>query len=184
MIRPFHKQAKDGPFEYCAVLLDLQDWELGPIIADFIDPKDLTSDPGIETDTHITVIYGLTENDPEAVRKCLDFLPGAVIFSVGVTTIFQEDDYDVVVLEVDSPELEELHQAIMEAVPNEQTFDTYVPHITLAYVKRGAGMKYAGEPILPGQISGEVFARDAVMFSDFDGGMTAVPFPEGVTGAG
>ncbi len=176
MIRPFTKQAKDGPFDYCTVLLDLRDWGLVPYIADFIDPRDLT-DSGIETDTHITVIYGITENDPDAVQACLDSIPVGVFFTVGNTTIFQEDDYDVVVLEIDSPELEALHQAIRETVPNEQTYDTYVPHITLAYVKRGMGMKYAGEPILPGQVSGEVFARDTVMFSDFDGNMTKLSFP-------
>ena len=181
MIRPFSKQAKDGPFDYCTVLLDLRDWGLTPFIANFIDSRDL-ADSGIETDTHITVIYGITENDPGAVQACLDSIPVGVFFTVGNTIIFQEDDYDVVVLEIDSPELDALHQAIKESVPNEQTYDTYVPHITLAYVKRGTGMMYAGQPILPGQVSGEVFARDAAMFSDFDGNMTKLLFPSNKNG--
>jgi hypothetical protein len=92
---------------------------------------------GRETDPHITVLYGLTENAPS--KELLDLVRKTKPFTVrlGPISIFENERYDVVYFSVESDALVELHNAIKVACPNEAR-QNYVPHVTVAYVKKGA----------------------------------------------
>jgi 2'-5' RNA ligase len=57
-------------------------------------------------------------------------------------SIFDNDDYDVLKIEVESDALNKLNQAISDNLDCTDTHPTYNPHVTVAYLKKGRGKKY------------------------------------------
>ncbi len=80
--------------------------------------------------------------------------------------------FDVVVVEIISDDLKALHALIKENLPNEQTYEDYRPHLTLAYVKSGAGAKYDELEL---DVTGNKVVVDEVVFSDKEGDFTEIP---------
>lgn len=149
-----------GPHEYSCILARL-DEETADAIRDMsmkIDDLDLVDD-GRETEPHITVKYGLHSTDPEQATHLLDSW-GAFSAKLGKTLVFEGSDHDVVVLGVESRALHELNRRIVEAMPNTETHDYYIPHVTLAYVKKGEGQKYEGMK----DIDGTIVSFDRLVF--------------------
>ncbi len=108
-----------------------------------IDPEDLfagEAENGLEKDPHITVKYGLTIDDQKAVRECLEGEKGGNV-TIGKSSIFECDEYDVVKLTVTSKTLERLHTQL-NCLPHNDKHPEYKPHATIAYVKKGMGKKY------------------------------------------
>lgn len=170
--------AKDGPFSYSSVLINLNE-QMTQIAQGLIELDDLTSvegygnsvSDGLETDPHITVLYGLLDSDPFAVSGLLERewgRPVEIVF--GKTMVFDVEDYDVVVIEIISEDLKALHELIKDNLPNEQTYD-YQPHFTLAYVKSGAGTKYDNLEL---DVTGNKVIIDEVVFSNTEGDFTEI----------
>lgn len=106
-----------------------------------IDPQDLTDD-GIETDMHVSIIYGLdNEVKTEDVRTALEEIS---IGQIRITNIslFENPKFDVLKMDVIPSKGLLLMRAMLEALPNEQTFPNFEPHVTIAYLKSGTGKKY------------------------------------------
>lgn len=121
---------------------------------------------GRETEAHVTVRYGLSDEKPsKELRKALSGF-GPVKAKFGKTSLFENDDADVVKLDIKSPDLQRLNKLIAKTVETPgNTHPDYIPHATVAYVKPGKGKKYAGDATLHGQ---EVIF-DSVMFSGKNG---------------
>lgn len=104
-----------------------------------IDDEDLTED-GVEDDPHVTVKYGLHTDSTDDVRGVLD---GEKSFEItlGSTSLFQNDECDVVKIGVSGDGIHSLNKKVCE-LPHTDSFPTYKPHVTLAYVKSGKGKKY------------------------------------------
>lgn len=139
--------------------------EFGKSIPDnelYIDPNDPSY--GREEESHITVRYGLNTNDDTNLKKAFKGF-GAVDGVLGKISLFNADDYDVVKVEVDSPDLEKANKLVgeIEAVPGEMHKD-YKPHATIAYVKSGEGDKYDGNDSLQGL----KFSVDSIELRDKD----------------
>ena len=140
-------------FEMQGIQLD----KLGCIMAKYrrpmelfraIDPsivyKDETENiPGIEMQSHVTLLFGLMKpglEQMDVVDEALkDWRPSA-FFKPSQVSVFETDNpWDVVVLEpmyVD--EFVNAHQALSK-LPHVNTFPEYKPHMTLAYVHKGHG---------------------------------------------
>jgi 2'-5' RNA ligase len=135
------------PAEQAAKLI-----EFGRSIPDaelYVDPKD--DSYGRETEPHITVRYGLDTNDPARLRKAFEGF-GPIRATMGKVSIFETDKYDVVKVDIESPELVKANKLVGQAekVPGE-THKDYKPHATIAYVKKGEGKKYVGNTALEGE---------------------------------
>jgi 2'-5' RNA ligase len=107
-----------------------------------IAPEDLIGD-GFETSIHVTVKYGLHNHDPFELRPLLQNY-GDIECTLGNISIFQNDKEDVVKIDVQSPRLVELNSIITHHFENTETHPIYIPHVTICYLKPGAGKKYAG----------------------------------------
>lgn len=107
---------------------------------------------GRENEPHITVKYGLKTNDPSDVKKIVSNHP-PIKAKMGKVSIFENGKYDVVKVEIDSPDLHALNKKIEDeaeiSLPKNETFD-YSPHATIAYVKPGEGRKYIGDKFFEG----------------------------------
>ena len=106
---------------------------------------------GRETDTHVTILYGICTKNREAVRSILEEEKPITATLEKVGCFVNNDDFDVVIVKINSPDLETLHKKIAAELHVEETHSNYNPHCTIAYVKKGKARKYAGDPIFQGE---------------------------------
>jgi diguanylate cyclase (GGDEF)-like protein len=137
-----------------------------------IDPED-RHEKGLEDRPHITVKYGIHSDDPANVRSTIE-THGPIDAKVGGIEVFEpkDKDYDVLVLRVASDDLQAMNKAVAGATETTDTHPTYKPHITLGYVKRGTGAKYAEAKT---GLEGRSLHFNEVEFSTRDEKMTAIP---------
>lgn len=161
------KTLQDGPHKFASTQI-----QLPPPIADkllafgnAIPDDDLNlEEGGRETDAHVTVKYGIHDDDPGPVIDLLDD-EGSIFLTMGVTDYFSHDGYDVLFVRVDSPDLEQLNELISTALDVTDTYPDYHPHATIAYLKPGLGPKYANQTVLAGMTA----TIGEVTFSSSDG---------------
>jgi 2'-5' RNA ligase len=98
---------------------------------------------GIETDPHITILYGI-HSDVED-QKVIDLFSNVkkTDFDILVNGIdcFLNKDYDVLKMDVKSNKLNELNE-LSKTLPHTSTYPDYKPHLTIAYLLKGNGNKY------------------------------------------
>lgn len=114
-----------------------------------IDEGDLYIDPeqpklfGIEQDPHVSVLVGFDDGafPLGTLTSWLETQHGFKVELTGIS-IFSNKDYDVVKFDVRAKELHAMHDYVAGHYPNKELFPDFVPHMTIAYVKAGAGKKY------------------------------------------
>jgi len=107
-------------------------------------PYDELTGDGRETNPHITLKYGLKTDDYSIVRDCLKGKIGGTAH-LGVSSVFDNpDDYDVVKVSCAGSSLHTIHK-FLNQLPHDDNYMVYRPHVTIAYVKKGFGRKYAGK---------------------------------------
>ena len=122
----------------------VQDWGKNNI------SKEELTDDGRETETHVTLIYGICTDNEELVKQIFAE-EGKIKASFGKVSFFSKSpDKDTVIIRVISKDLERLHKKIKKELNVETTFPIYQPHCTIAYVKNGEGRKYAGDTYFKG----------------------------------
>ena len=142
-----------------------------------IPENELYTDPddpqyGRELYPHITIKWGLTTNDPKEIEDLLDdsVNPFQIVF--GKVSMFSEDDkpYDVLKVDMDSGDnLQNLHD-LFSTLENEDSHSDYIPHMTIAYVKKGEGKKYVDNKHFVGLEMGV----DCFEFRDQNGNSTQI----------
>ena len=126
-----------------------------------IDPKDVYKKPyddsyGIEDNPHVTVIYGIHEDeiDPEIIMDIIKNEMDGLTVDVDNISTFPGEEYDVVKYDIPvTDELKKYRDRFETSFANTQTFPEYHPHVTLAYVKPGEGEKYVKKLDEPFQLS-------------------------------
>lgn len=94
---------------------------------------------------HVTLVYGLDKRDKAAIdQTALDY-GRPIRLSLGALNFFDAPDHDVLYIEIVSEGLLQLRRSLM-SLPNvrPQTHDEYIPHLTVAYLKKGAAAKFRG----------------------------------------
>jgi len=137
--------------EYGVVMLPLE----GPMaeavraIGADIALEDL-SEKGIESEPHVTVLYGLVEGDSTEVANAVRRM-GAPEVVVGELTGFEAKEHGVpLVLRVDSQRLHDMNAKIKKLFAHVEMYPDYKPHITIAYLRPEAVAKYVGPCSLTG----------------------------------
>jgi hypothetical protein len=102
-------------------------------------------DYGYEKEPYVTVVYGLHDDE---INKDQFLTEVERLYPIKVTIdeigVFDNDEYDVVKYNVPLVEdLKDYRKYFVMFYPNTQTYDDYHPHMTIAYVKKGEGNKYA-----------------------------------------
>jgi 2'-5' RNA ligase len=148
----------------------LMDWGKENIPDDDLYDEDGTQ--GREDKPHITILYGLVEDDPQPV---IDLLQGksAPKATLGKVSLFSKDEYDVVKVEVKSEDLAAFQKILWDGVEHESDYPDYKPHATIAYVQPGSGSRHSGST----DFEGMELTFDTVIFSpsDDDAERTSIP---------
>lgn len=140
-----------------------------------IPDEDIFRDPnnasfGREDEIHITVLYGLHSRSAAETREIISKVKPFTI-ELGKISLFSDGDkFDVVKIGVKSPELHDLNAQFRSKVDFTNKYDRYMPHVTIAYVKKGRGWKHSGNPTF----DGELFEADHVVFSPKNGTKTRI----------
>lgn len=142
---------EDHKHDFGCVMLNFDFPELSKI-HDIISPDDIYEDPsdssfGLEKNPHVTILYGLhnniSDNDIKFTLKKIQF--GTC--NITNPSIFKNPDYDVLKFDVNYATRGGafLHKAntALKQFPHTEEFPNYQPHMTIAYLKKGTGQKYA-----------------------------------------
>lgn len=116
---------------------------------------------------HITIRWGLDEDNVEGIRKaCQPYLP--FIVTLGRTKIFppspSSEGAAVVYVEAQHHSLRQMNLAIAKHVVQTPSIHQYNPHVTVCYVKPEVADKYEGLTTLDGMW----WAVSEVVLSDRD----------------
>lgn len=99
-------------------------------------------DYGIENKAHITLVYGLDNKvEFKDLKQYLSPLNDYKTILVNIST-FSNDDFDVLKVGAKCPKAAESNKEIMENFDVHTDFDEYIPHMTIAYLKKGFANKY------------------------------------------
>ena len=135
----------------------------------YVGESDAYDDYGVEEETHVTALYGLTTDNADEVRKVVEGF-GEFNITLGKTSLFENEEYDVLKIDVESKELRDLNKLIDDSLDNENSFPDYKPHITIAYLKPGEGKKYSGDT----RFEGKNIPVSELLFSGKDRAKTAI----------
>jgi len=132
-------------------------------------PDSMLVEDGRENRIHVTVKYGVHMIDANPILDLLrDY--GPIKIKLGKISLFDSDDCDVVKIEVESDDLCKINQYISENFDVTDTHDSYIPHITLCYVKKGFGALFNNCEVFNGR---EVELK-TITFSSHNNNMTVL----------
>lgn len=119
-----------------------------------IDKEDLfyiSKGRGLEPHVHITVKYGLYTNDASEVKSFLKEQE-PVDVKLGPISKFRDvsDEFDVLKVEAYGEDLQAFNKAVSKKFKHKESRKRYLPHITLAYVKKGACDDLVGKEVFEG----------------------------------
>lgn len=167
------QQTESNNDSFGCVMLDakISDWE--EYHTSGIDPKDIMVKPydesyGIENNPHVTILYGIHEDevDPMTIMDIIKENLEPVTVEITNISIFENEEYDVVKYDVPvTPQLQKYRDMFEKTFSNTQTFPGYHPHVTLAYVKPGEGKKYVKELADPFMIT---FGKGVYSFHEYN----------------
>jgi len=142
----YKKDSLNEAYKYSCVMAMLPE-EIDSAISRFqqlIYPEDLSpNEKGLEDEFHVTVLYGILDKSPD---KTKDLLRDQRCFSLklGKITLFENEEYDVLKVDVESDSLIKLNNLLKSSLEHHSSHPEYQPHLTIAYLKNGAGKKYTG----------------------------------------
>jgi 2'-5' RNA ligase len=144
--RPIDNQKRDyyGCLMLQAKVKDWEDYHTAGIDEEDIHIKPHDKSFGLETEPHVSVVFGLHEDqvDEETMQSVMKQNLRPFTSRVDEVDVFEGDEYDVVKYNIPmSDELQKYRDLFMK-FPNTQTHKDYLPHMTIAYVKPGMGKKY------------------------------------------
>lgn len=150
--------------EFGCVMLKLSVPEWDKFLKE-IDPED-SFDPdnhGLERYPHVTLIYGIHDWD-EPDWRVLDIVRGFEPVKVRLAgiSLFKNPQFDVVKFDVEGERLSAMNRALSDNLQCTIKFPEYHAHATIAYVKPGAGERYAN---MPNSLESKEFTLDEVIYS-------------------
>lgn len=139
-------ERKNSTLEFGCIMLyaDVPNWKERISIVNEKDLYTKDNDFGYETSPHTTIIYGLHDDeiDRQELYEKIEDVIRPVNVAIKEISFFECDDYDVVKFDVPKTETLKRYRKIFMKLPNTQTYSSYEPHMTIAYVKKEKGKKY------------------------------------------
>lgn len=135
------------------------------LILDFLKeiPNEWLSFYGKEMDSHITIKYGLHDQIPNNLSELIkEQQPVRVVLDK--ITMFENDEFNVLKIDVLSQDLRKLNKLISDNMETTDTHLVYKPHLTLAYLQKDYGKEFVGDT----RFQGKQLMFDNLVFSPAD----------------
>lgn len=143
-------ESHDEQLDSQIILCEVDNKSIVDKIVDWID--DNLENKQIHThvdEHHITLAYGVHDTKENIEKALQDF--NIPVVTLGNISIFEEDDFDVLVIEVSSRLLEEISEHLISTIDNDKPYDDINLHITIAYLnKSDKNEKYIGDSTFKG----------------------------------
>ncbi len=94
---------------------------------------------------HVTVLYGIDTMEEEKAKALLRKIPGQITATLGAITKFETPEFDVLKIDVASPYLTRINKFLRDTVEYHNDYPSYKPHVTLCYLKKGAGAEFTND---------------------------------------
>lgn len=124
----------------------------------FTDPVDPTF--GRETNVHITILANIEETNQEKIKNSIASEPKIKCCLGKINLFVNNSKYDVIQIEVLGNQINQLNKNLSQSIKSVSKFPLYIPHITIAYVKKGCGDQFLHNTYFKGQ---EFFIEDLVL---------------------
>lgn len=114
---------------------------------DEIPQEILYGEDSRQIDIHVTLINGVKDNFDKVYKNICAEKP----FECKMTDLnlfTMNKNYDVLYAEIHSDELVALNHRLKHCLLVETKYKNYIPHITIAYLKKDVGTKYIGNCFL------------------------------------
>lgn len=142
--RPF--MDKRGQYDYSSVQVNLPkllakqiiEWGNKHIADEDLYAPGKNSTHGREDEMHITILYGIHTESPNKVEDLLANQPPFQVTLNEISLFTSNEAFDVVKVGASSLSLVYLNQLLKNSITNTQNYPSYKPHVTIAYVKKGA----------------------------------------------
>lgn len=139
-------------------------------------PDDIVYKPedpqyGKEKHPHITVLYGINPMEEDKAKALLRKVPSQVTATLGSITKFETPEFDVLKIDVTSPYLARINKFLRDNVEYSNSYPSYHPHVTLAYLKKGTGNEFVND----NRFAGMKFVFKAFLYSDEERNKIAIP---------
>lgn len=130
---------------------------------------DGSGENGREDEPHITVKYGIHTSSEEEISFAISE-EGSVTAKLGRMSIFENEEFNVLKLEVESPDLHRLNDEVTNNVECTNTYPVYHPHVTIAYLCK----EFDYRKLMCDIFDGEEVSFSRLQFSPVDGEKTWV----------
>lgn len=118
-------------------------------IAENIRPSDILKTPRTP---HVTLLFGADKRDMAQIQQVIADHGRPIRLSLGALNVFEHETFDVLYIEMVGDSMPSLRHRLMK-LPNRRNQEhDYRPHMTVAYLKKGAGQKFIGTFPLRGVI--------------------------------
>lgn len=98
---------------------------------------------GLEYQPHTTIQYGFDANtNVGKIKQIIHSLPFVIELKLTKISVFERDDFDVLIFTVESDMLVRLNKLFAKYFNCKKIHKEYNPHITITYLKKGTGKKY------------------------------------------
>jgi len=154
------RDAMEGNFKYSCLMIDFPediskkiiDWGKENIPDDSLYTDSKEFDYGRESQTHVTVCFGIGPKVKlDDIKKEIDLKPLKVTLDK-ISKFDTDKNFDVIKIEVNSDDLNKMNKEIRDKIGDPgNTFPDYKPHLTIAYVKKGSADDLVGSDEFDGQ---------------------------------
>jgi len=146
-VEPTKNKINEIKTDYGCLMMKVNFNSWDNFITQYIDKDDIyndaTGDYGYETEPHVTILYGFHDNtDLDKIKEILSPIKNDIRMQTNKIGVFETAKYDVIKFDIHSLALNKLHNVMVNNFDYTSDFDKYLPHITIAYVKKGLGKKY------------------------------------------
>lgn len=137
---------KKDAYEYGCLMIDTSIAKWITHLHKVIRREDLASNidfTPIEDTPHVTILYGLDKSVTyDDIRPNLIPLKLFNDIKISGISMFDNPQYDVLYLKVRSDQLHRANMFFRKHYKCSPQYPLYTPHMTLAYLKKGAGQRY------------------------------------------
>lgn len=172
--RPFTDR-KTGLYQYSslqinvpsAIATQILEWGDKEILEkDIYSPSDDLVH-GREDELHVTILYGIYSEIPAEIFSLLAN-QSSFKLELGQISIFENENFDVIKIEVISPELVYLNELLKKGIDHKAVYHNYKPHVTVAYTNKNLYRSVVGKS----DFNGWYWMVNSIIFSSRNGDKT------------